>query len=47
MYRKGMPFLNEWLASTTRKPLVIRGARQVGKNMARARVGKRAEADTY
>ncbi len=26
-----MPFLNEWLASTTRKPLVIRGARQVGK----------------
>ena len=31
MYRKGMAFLAEWLQSENRKPLVIRGARQVGK----------------
>src|SRR3990167_1686968 len=31
MYRKCMIFLNEWLKSADRKPLVIRGARQVGK----------------
>lgn len=31
MYRKCIEFLNEWLISPERKPLVIRGARQVGK----------------
>ncbi len=31
MYRLCMPFLNDWLTSSSRKPLVIRGARQVGK----------------
>lgn len=31
MHRTGMAFLTEWLVSSSRKPLVIRGARQVGK----------------
>lgn len=31
MKRKNFPFLVRWLASKDRKPLVIRGARQVGK----------------
>jgi len=31
MKRDRTPFLVEWLNSETRKPLVIRGARQVGK----------------
>lgn len=31
MQRKALSFLNEWLISKQRKPLVIRGARQVGK----------------
>ncbi len=31
MYRSAMTFLDDWLISRNRKPLVIRGARQVGK----------------
>lgn len=31
MYRLALDHLKEWLASTSRNPLVIRGARQVGK----------------
>jgi uncharacterized protein len=31
MQRKYLPFLQEWLKNVGRKPLVIRGARQVGK----------------
>src|SRR5258708_5721569 len=31
MNRTGMAFLTEWLLSDNRKPLVMRGARQVGK----------------
>ena len=31
MQRIYTQFLNQWLNSTERKPLVIRGARQVGK----------------
>lgn len=31
MRRAGIKFLNEWLISGNRKPLVLRGARQVGK----------------
>ncbi len=31
MYRECIEFLKKWLVSTRRKPLVIRGARQVGK----------------
>lgn len=32
MYRFAMDYLNEWKEKETRKPLVIRGARQVGKS---------------
>jgi len=31
MYRSGIEYLNEWKTRESRKPLVIRGARQVGK----------------
>ncbi|MCF8374173.1 MAG: AAA family ATPase [Bacteroidales bacterium] len=31
MYREAIEFLNDWKDRTTRKPLIIRGARQVGK----------------
>lgn len=31
MKRSCMPFLEDWLVAEDRKPLVIRGARQVGK----------------
>lgn len=31
MYREAEQFLNEWKTSAIRKPLIIRGARQVGK----------------
>ena len=31
LFRKSSGFLNDWLHATRRKPLVIRGARQVGK----------------
>src|SRR3990167_8570370 len=31
MYRKALGYLENWLTSQARKPLVIRGARQVGK----------------
>ena len=32
MHRKQLDFLKEWIAREGRKPLVIRGARQVGKS---------------
>lgn len=32
MYRHQLEFLNTWLKNSSRKPLVIRGARQVGKS---------------
>ena len=31
MYRKIMSFLEEWRKSAYRKPLILQGARQVGK----------------
>jgi predicted AAA+ superfamily ATPase len=31
MYREAIGFLNDWKQRSTRKPLIIRGARQVGK----------------
>lgn len=31
MHRTALGFLQKWLTSDNRKPLVIRGARQVGK----------------
>jgi len=32
MYREQLNFLDEWVRSSNRKPLIIRGARQVGKS---------------
>ena len=32
MQRQQLQFLNNWLRNENRKPLVIRGARQVGKS---------------
>ena len=32
MDRKQFPLLNDWLAKPDRKPLILRGARQVGKS---------------
>ncbi len=31
MFRKASKYLDEWLKSKKRKPLILRGARQVGK----------------
>ncbi len=31
MYRQQLQFLRDWLHGSNRKPLIIRGARQVGK----------------
>ena len=31
MYRKAVEYLKEWKLNPSRKPLIIRGARQVGK----------------
>jgi uncharacterized protein len=41
--RVNMNFLNEWLGSEYRKPLIIRGARQVGKTWMIREFAKRAE----
>lgn len=32
MYRKQLDYLDQWIQKTNRKPLVLRGARQVGKS---------------
>lgn len=32
MYRHQLKFLDNWLKDRSRKPLIIRGARQVGKS---------------
>ena len=32
MQRKQLQFLHEWISDNNRKPLIIRGARQVGKS---------------
>lgn len=32
MYRQQLDFLKKWLQNSKRKPLIIRGARQVGKS---------------
>lgn len=31
MHRKAIDYIKEWYSRSTRKPLIIRGARQVGK----------------
>ena len=40
MYRERMETLKEWKVSKTRKPLIIRGARQVGKTWLVKEFGK-------
>ena len=40
MYRERMETLKEWKVSKTRKPLIIRGARQVGKTWLMKEFGK-------
>ncbi|MBR6426387.1 MAG: AAA family ATPase [Clostridia bacterium] len=40
MYRKAFDYLREWKESKYRKPLVIQGARQVGKTYAVLEFGK-------
>ena len=40
MKRFALEKLKEWKTKPNRKPLIIRGARQVGKNMADERVWK-------
>ena len=42
MYRKEIEELTEWKASTNRKPLIIKGARQVGKTWLIREFGKTA-----
>ena len=34
-------YLSHWMSSTRRKPLLLRGARQVGKTYAARHLGKR------
>ncbi len=41
MYRKVSEYLEQWRASKYRKPLIIQGARQVGKTYAILEFGKR------
>ena len=40
MYREKMEKLKEWKISRNRKPLIIRGARQVGKTWLMKEFGK-------
>lgn len=46
MYRAAMEKLYQWKASKRRKPLIIEGARQVGKTWLMKEFGSRAYADT-
>ncbi len=42
MYRKILKFLEEWKNSPFRKPLILQGARQVGKTYAILEFGRLA-----
>lgn len=42
MYRKIMNFLEEWKESAHRKPLILQGARQVGKTYSVLAFGRKA-----
>lgn len=42
MYRSAMEQLNKWKQKTNKKPLIIRGARQVGKTWLMKEFGKTA-----
>ena len=46
MYRKGIEKLIKWKQSRNRKPLIIEGARQVGKTWLMKEFGRQAYADT-
>ena len=46
MYRVAMEKLYKWKANKRRKPLIIEGARQVGKTWLMKEFGKSAYADT-
>ena len=46
MYRTAIEKLYQWKASEHRKPLIIEGARQVGKTWLMKEFGSRAYADT-
>ncbi len=46
MYRIAIEKLNKWKTSKHRKPLIIKGARQVGKTWLMKEFGKQAYADT-
>ena len=41
MYRKIMHFLKQWKESSHRKPLILQGARQVGKTYAILEFGRK------
>ncbi len=46
MYRKDILFLNKWKESKTRKPLIIQGARQVGKTWLMKKFGEESFKNT-
>ena len=46
MYRTAIEKLFEWKMSKRRKPLIIEGARQVGKTWLMKEFGRQAYADT-
>ena len=46
MYRSAIEKLHRWKDSKRRKPLIIQGARQVGKTWLMKEFGRRAYADT-
>ena len=46
MYRNAMEQLNKWKQKTNKKPLIIRGARQVGKTWLMREFGEKAYEET-
>jgi len=46
MYRNAMGKLNKWKEKTNKKPLIIRGARQVGKTWRMREFGEKAYEET-
>ena len=47
MYRKALDELKEWKASSGRKPLILKGARQVGKTWLMKEFGKECYKKTF
>ena len=46
MYRNAMEKLNKWKEKTNKKPLIIRGARQVGKTWLMREFGEKTYEET-